>query len=191
MRNGRSRADAIFTRRGDEVTYGSYRNRPNPRSHRSGSIAGTSECILRPSTGCSRRTSCPPSESGSDWRFTVEAIDKWRAEAEQGALGHAEEQMSHEIASARAARRRSSRRIAKIPRGAETDAAHVIAVIRLLAPREFPLRPLLALEVSARIVDQHRIDLLLATRRPSAAPARHSGRRAKASSSRPSAPVAA
>jgi len=41
-----------------------------------------------------KKNQLPAFRVGSDWRFTVEAIDKWRAEAEQGALGHAEEQMS-------------------------------------------------------------------------------------------------
>ncbi len=37
-----------------------------------------------------KKNQLPAFRVGSDWRFTVEAIDKWRAEAEQGALGHAE-----------------------------------------------------------------------------------------------------
>jgi excisionase family DNA binding protein len=38
-----------------------------------------------------KKNQLPAFRVGSDWRFTVEAIDKWRAEAEQGALGRAEE----------------------------------------------------------------------------------------------------
>lgn len=38
-----------------------------------------------------KKNQLPAFRVGSDWRFTVEAIDKWRAEAEQGALGHAEQ----------------------------------------------------------------------------------------------------
>jgi excisionase family DNA binding protein len=34
-----------------------------------------------------KRNQLPAFRVGSDWRFTVEAIDKWRAEAEMGALG--------------------------------------------------------------------------------------------------------
>jgi hypothetical protein len=41
-----------------------------------------------------KKNQLPAFRVGSDWRFTVEAIDKWRAEAEQGALGRAEEQMA-------------------------------------------------------------------------------------------------
>jgi hypothetical protein len=37
-----------------------------------------------------KKNQLPAFRVGSDWRFTVEAIDKWREEAEQGALGHAE-----------------------------------------------------------------------------------------------------
>jgi excisionase family DNA binding protein len=39
-----------------------------------------------------KKNQLPAFRVGSDWRFTVEAIDKWRAEAEQGALGHAEQE---------------------------------------------------------------------------------------------------
>jgi excisionase family DNA binding protein len=42
-----------------------------------------------------KKNQLPAFRVGSDWRFTVEAIDKWRAEAEQGALGHADEPMTH------------------------------------------------------------------------------------------------
>lgn len=38
-----------------------------------------------------KKNQLPAFRVGSDWRFTVEAIDKWRAEAEQGALGHADQ----------------------------------------------------------------------------------------------------
>ncbi len=34
-----------------------------------------------------KRNQLPAFRVGSDWRFTVEAIDKWRAEAELEALG--------------------------------------------------------------------------------------------------------
>jgi hypothetical protein len=34
-----------------------------------------------------KKNQLPAFRVGSDWRFTVEAIDKWRAEAEAGALG--------------------------------------------------------------------------------------------------------
>jgi excisionase family DNA binding protein len=42
-----------------------------------------------------KKNQLPAFRVGSDWRFTVEAIDKWRSEAEQGALGHADEPMPH------------------------------------------------------------------------------------------------
>jgi excisionase family DNA binding protein len=40
-----------------------------------------------------KRNQLPAFRVGSDWRFTVEAIDKWRAEAEMGALGQSYEPM--------------------------------------------------------------------------------------------------
>lgn len=39
-----------------------------------------------------KKNQLPAFRVGSDWRFTVEAIDKWREEAEQGALGRAEQE---------------------------------------------------------------------------------------------------
>lgn len=35
-----------------------------------------------------KKNQLPAFRVGSDWRFTVEAIDKWRADAEAGVLGH-------------------------------------------------------------------------------------------------------
>jgi hypothetical protein len=46
-----------------------------------------------------KKNQLPAFRVGSDWRFTVEAIDKWRAEAEQGALGKAEEEQMAEAQS--------------------------------------------------------------------------------------------
>ncbi|HSR58356.1 MAG TPA: helix-turn-helix domain-containing protein [Candidatus Binataceae bacterium] len=43
-----------------------------------------------------KKNQLPAFRVGSDWRFTVEAIDKWRAEAEAGALGHSDGQMESE-----------------------------------------------------------------------------------------------
>jgi excisionase family DNA binding protein len=37
-----------------------------------------------------KKNQLPAFRVGSDWRFTVEAIDKWRAQAESGALLGAE-----------------------------------------------------------------------------------------------------
>jgi excisionase family DNA binding protein len=34
-----------------------------------------------------KKNQLPAFRVGSDWRFTVEAIDKWREQAESGALG--------------------------------------------------------------------------------------------------------
>ena len=34
-----------------------------------------------------KKNQLPAFRVGSDWRFTVEAIDEWRAKAENGALG--------------------------------------------------------------------------------------------------------
>lgn len=34
-----------------------------------------------------KKSQLPAFRVGSDWRFTVEAIDKWREQAEAGALG--------------------------------------------------------------------------------------------------------
>ncbi|HLI78467.1 MAG TPA: helix-turn-helix domain-containing protein [Candidatus Binataceae bacterium] len=41
-----------------------------------------------------KKNQLPAFRVGSDWRFTVEAIDKWREEAEQGALGRAEQEVA-------------------------------------------------------------------------------------------------
>ena len=41
-----------------------------------------------------KKNQLPAFRVGSDWRFTVEAIDKWRAEAEAGALGQPADVMS-------------------------------------------------------------------------------------------------
>ena len=41
-----------------------------------------------------KKNQLPAFRVGSDWRFTVEAIDKWREESEQGALGHAEQEVT-------------------------------------------------------------------------------------------------
>ena len=43
-----------------------------------------------------KRNQIPAFRVGSDWRFTVEAIDKWRAEAEQGALGRSPDMTSEQ-----------------------------------------------------------------------------------------------
>lgn len=40
-----------------------------------------------------KKNQLPAFRVGSDWRFTVEAIDKWRAEAEAGALGRDGQEM--------------------------------------------------------------------------------------------------
>jgi excisionase family DNA binding protein len=41
-----------------------------------------------------KKNQLPAFRVGSDWRFTVEAIDKWREDAEQGALGHSEQEVA-------------------------------------------------------------------------------------------------
>jgi len=41
-----------------------------------------------------KKNQLPAFRVGSDWRFTVEAIDKWREEAEQGALGRVEPEVA-------------------------------------------------------------------------------------------------
>jgi excisionase family DNA binding protein len=40
-----------------------------------------------------KKNQLPAFRVGSDWRFTVEAIDKWRAEVESGAQGSGERDM--------------------------------------------------------------------------------------------------
>jgi len=47
-----------------------------------------------------KKNQLPAFRVGSDWRFTVEAIDKWREEAEQGALGHAEQEVAEPMSPA-------------------------------------------------------------------------------------------
>jgi excisionase family DNA binding protein len=44
-----------------------------------------------------KKNQLPAFRVGSDWRFTVEAIDKWRAEAEQGALGRVEPEVTEAL----------------------------------------------------------------------------------------------
>ncbi len=99
-----------------------------------------------------KKNQLPAFRVGSDWRFTVEAIDKWRAEAEQGALGRADEQMSQaRDASSAGAARLEVAGIAKIQRGAETDA---VIICRHLSPHPARISLiLLALEISARVVN--------------------------------------
>jgi excisionase family DNA binding protein len=46
-----------------------------------------------------KKNQLPAFRVGSDWRFTVEAIDKWRAEAEQGALSRSADEQMPEAAS--------------------------------------------------------------------------------------------
>jgi excisionase family DNA binding protein len=42
-----------------------------------------------------KKNQLPAFRVGSDWRFTVEAIDKWRASVESGAPAPASEQLSY------------------------------------------------------------------------------------------------